>query len=161
MYHKQQLSPVKTYNQLDIEQLGVCTMKLRHEDRNATCRFFVVPEDGQPLLGMPDIELLNILKRTFEVKDDTHESRKFNSQKREASNNLSCRANRTLQNKTDKVDANDINANMPYFVRSSINRAADKRASEVMKTKYIINSLIFSGLGCFEGSFSLQVKDGS
>ena len=40
-----------------IEQLSVCTVKIRHKDKCPKCRFFVVPGDGQALLEMPDIEL--------------------------------------------------------------------------------------------------------
>ena len=40
----------------------MCTVRLRHKDKIAKCRFFVVPGDGPALLGMPDIELLDILK---------------------------------------------------------------------------------------------------
>ena len=51
----------KTYNQSNIEQLGVCAVRLRHKDKIAICRLFVVPGDGPALLGMSDIELLGIM----------------------------------------------------------------------------------------------------
>ena len=57
----------KTYNQSDIEQLGMCTVKLRHKNKSAQCRFFVVPGDGPALIGMPDIELLSVLRITCNV----------------------------------------------------------------------------------------------
>ena len=66
-----------TYNQLSIEQLCVCTVWLSQNDIDAKCRFFVVPGDKLALLGMPDIELLNILKVTHEVMGNPKESRKF------------------------------------------------------------------------------------
>ena len=37
--------------------------------------------------------------------------------------------------KTGKVDVNDINANIADYFRSSVNRAEDKRASEVLTNK--------------------------
>ena len=40
----------------------MCTVRLRYRDKIAKCRFFVVPGDGPVLLGMPGIELLDILK---------------------------------------------------------------------------------------------------
>ena len=97
-----------------------------------------------------------------EVIGDPHESRKFNLQTIEASNSPNCRTNRALQNKTHKVDANDTNANMPDYFRSSSNRAADKRTSEVLTTK-IHNGFsdVFPGIGYFEGIFSLQARDSS
>ena len=50
------------YNESNIEQLSVCTVKLRHKDKVVRCKFFVLPRDGPVLLGMPDKELLGILK---------------------------------------------------------------------------------------------------
>ena len=98
-----------------IEELGVCTVRLIHRDKNAKCRFFVVPGDDPALLGMTDIELLNILKVMCEVIGVPPESRKFNLQTIEASDSLSSRTNKVPQNKTDKVDAHDDNANMPDY----------------------------------------------
>ena len=45
-------------------------VKLRHKDEVGRCRFFVVVDHGSVLLGMMDIELLDILKITFEVVED-------------------------------------------------------------------------------------------
>ena len=46
------------------------------------CQMWIlsVPENGPALLGLLDIEVLNILKITCEVVGDPYESRKFNSQ---------------------------------------------------------------------------------
>ena len=51
---------------------------------------------------------------------------------------------------------------MPDYFRSSTNRAARKRAGKVLTDK-IHNefSEVFQGIGYFEGTFSLQEKDGS
>ena len=91
-----------------------------------------------------------------------HESRKFDSQTIEASNSPNCRTNKTPQNETDKVGAPENNTNMPNYFRSNTNKAADKGTSKVLTNK-IHNELsnVFSGIGCFEGTFGLQVKDGS
>ena len=45
------------------------------------------------------------------------------------------RTNRALRNKVDKVDANDTTANMSNYYRSSINKAADKRESQILTQK--------------------------
>ena len=58
---------LKRYSQLGIKELGVSTVRLRHKDKNAKCRFFVMSADNPALLEMPDIELLNILKKMCEV----------------------------------------------------------------------------------------------
>ena len=53
---------LNTYNQSGIKQLDMCTVRLRHKDKIAKDRFFVFPDDGPVLLGMPAIKLLDILK---------------------------------------------------------------------------------------------------
>ena len=55
----------KTCKQLDIEKLGVCTVKLRPKDQSVKCRFLVVPGECQAVPGMPDIKLLIILRITL------------------------------------------------------------------------------------------------
>ena len=86
----------------------------------------MVPDDGPAWLGMPDIKLLGILKIIHEVIGDPHESRKFNSQTIEASNNPSYRTNRVPQDRTDTVDVHDNNVNMPYYFKLGTNRATHK-----------------------------------
>ena len=77
--HKNYIVEVKMYNNSNIEQLDICTVKLNHKDNVNKCRFFVVPGDGQVLLGTLDIEMLCILKITCEVTDGQQASRKFDS----------------------------------------------------------------------------------
>ena len=98
------------------------------------CRFFVVPLGGPVLLGMSDIKLLNILKVMCEVIGDPHDG-SFDSKTVQASNSPGHRTNRVPKMKTDKVDTNDTNANIPYYFRSSTKRAADKRACEALTNK--------------------------
>ena len=52
---------LKTYNQSNIEQLVRCLVKIRHIDKCVKCRF-LVPSDCPALLGIPDIELLGIIR---------------------------------------------------------------------------------------------------
>ena len=47
---------------------------------------------------MPDIKLLNILRITYKLIGDQHESRKFKSKAIDVSNSPSCRTNRALLN---------------------------------------------------------------
>ena len=72
----------------------MCRVRLRHKD--AKCRFFVEPGDGPVFLGMPDTELLNIMKITCEVIGDPHGSSKFDSQAEEASSVPSCKTKHHL-----------------------------------------------------------------
>ena len=51
---------------------------------------------------------------------------------------------------------------MPHYFNLSDNNEAEKRESEAI-TNRIYKELndLFSGISCFEGTFSLQVKEGS
>ena len=134
---------LKTFNQLDITQLCMHIAKLRYKDKGAKCRFFLVPGDGPELLGMPDIELLNILRITCAVISGPHESRKLDSEAIEVSNSSSCIANRTQQMKTDKVGICDNNTNMADYFRSRTSKAADSTICRQVNLKLNRNKYLF------------------
>ena len=71
---------LKAYNNSNIEQCGICLVRLRHKDKVVRCRFFVVSGDGPVLLGMPDIKLLGLLNKTCNGLDQEQVGRKFDSQ---------------------------------------------------------------------------------
>ena len=53
-----------TNTQLNLEPqniIGICKVKIEHNNKQKICNFFAVLGNGQVLLGMPDIEILNIL----------------------------------------------------------------------------------------------------
>ena len=50
---------LKTYDHT-ITQLGRCKVKIENNNKCKTCIFFVVLGDGESLIAIPDIELLNI-----------------------------------------------------------------------------------------------------
>ena len=52
---------VKTYNKKVITQLGTCAVIIDYKDNTKKCEFFVVPRNGQLLLGMPDTVALKII----------------------------------------------------------------------------------------------------
>ena len=76
---------LKTYNNSHIEQLGICSVWLKHKDNVVRCRFFVVPGNGPALLGMLDTELLELLKIMSKVLNQQQVGRKVNSQTKEIS----------------------------------------------------------------------------
>ena len=49
---KKHIKP-KTYNKTVITWLGTCTEIIDYKDNKKMCEFFVVPRNGQVLLGMP------------------------------------------------------------------------------------------------------------
>ena len=44
-----------------ITQFGICTVKIEHNDKQKMYKFFVVPGNRQALLGLPDINMMNIM----------------------------------------------------------------------------------------------------
>ena len=60
------------------------------------------------------------------------------------------------------MGANQRNVNIVEYLMSSANTKADKEASKVIMQK-IHNEFsdVFTGIGCFEGTFKFRVKEGS
>ena len=52
---------LKTYNKTVIAQLGTCMVIINYKDNKKRCEFFVVPRNGQALLGILDTAALNII----------------------------------------------------------------------------------------------------
>ena len=52
---------LKAYNGMHITQLGTCMVHIKFKNLKKRCVFFVVPGNGQALLGMPDMIALNII----------------------------------------------------------------------------------------------------
>ena len=42
---------LKSYNNPSIEQLGICSVNLKHKNKTVRCRFFIVPGDGGSTVG--------------------------------------------------------------------------------------------------------------
>ena len=51
-----------TYNSTSIMQLGTCAVFIKFKNIRKCCVFFVVPSNGQALIGMPDATSLDIIK---------------------------------------------------------------------------------------------------
>ena len=95
----------------------------------------MVPRDGTALPGMPDIELLGILKLMCEVVEDQLAGNMFDYQTIQPSSGYSYKANTGQQIKPDNVDIDNANSSMPSYFMSSINRSADKRESQILTQK--------------------------
>ena len=52
---------LRTYNKTVITQLGTCTVTINFKNIKKRCGFFVVPRNGQALLGMPYTAVLKII----------------------------------------------------------------------------------------------------
>ena len=118
---------------------------------------FVVPGNGQVLIGMPDVTSLNIVKINIDsIQADIAECKTSNKQK--------CKVDVDTINKQDvnsQKDQKSANKLINYFF-SSNNTDADKRKSSKMIQKIHDRfGNIFNGIGCFKGTFSLQLKPDS
>ena len=121
----------------------------------------MVPGDGPALFGMPDIVLLGILKITCEVTDSQQTGNKFDSQIMQPIGIPKCKAHMAEDHRADSRNTNHSNVNSLDYFRSSANIWADKKASSIIMQR-IHNefSYVFTGIGYFEGTFKLSVKEG-
>ena len=162
---------LKIYNQSNIEQIR-CSVGIKHSDK---CRFFLVLGNGPVLLRMSNIELVFIIRVKCEAIDNKTNDRKFDAQTRHAADSQNCSTNRDPLTKPDAYNMRGDKTNTPNYLNSSTkqnqmsdyfhssdNKEADKIVSETI-THRIPNEFnnSFSGIGCFEGTFALQVKEGS
>ena len=113
---------LKAYNQSNIEQLSQYLVKLRHNDKCVKCRLFVVPVDAPVLLGMPDIELIGIIRVMCETIDNNKSDRKFDMQTRHASDSQNCKANRDPQTKPDADNASGNKTNILDYLNFCTNK---------------------------------------
>ena len=80
----------KTYNGTQIEQLGMC------KNLKKKCVFFVVPGNGQALLGMPDMVVQNIINLNIDsIQNEIRE----------------CKTNRGQETHADMEDCTNKDAN--------------------------------------------------
>ena len=84
------------------------------------------------LLGMCDMELLGILKIMYEVVGGQEADRKFDCQTIQSSSTSFCKTNTDRETKSDNADVIDAYSNIPDYFRSSINKAAHKKACQVL-----------------------------
>ena len=45
----------------------MCAVGIEHENNNKRCKYFLVPGNGQVLLGMPDIDAPNRYRKKLEI----------------------------------------------------------------------------------------------
>ena len=166
---------LKMYNQSNIEQLGRCSVSIRHNHKGVKCRFLLVVGNISALFWMPVIALLGIIQVLCKTIDNKTNDRKSDVQTRYA-DSQDCGTYKDLQTKLESVDnmsgdktsiSNYLNSStnkthMPDYFHSGYNKEADMRVRETI-TNRIHNEFndLISGIGCFEDMFPLQVKDGT
>ena len=101
---------LRTYNSSTITHVGRCSVVIENINKCKKCIFFVVPGDGDALLGMPDIELLNILQINCDTTGTKEEERgmNYNQSKKNAIKvgSKQCCTNTGMEKDCDKKDNN-------------------------------------------------------
>ena len=143
---------------------------IKFKDVRKGCLFFVVPRNGQALLGMPDTAALKIID--INIDSIQAEKEKFNTNignakesnraqgacvggKSWTNMDANSKVNNKVNGHSDNINPNTITK---YFL-SSPNVEADKRKSiELMQKVHNAFGDMLNGIGCFKGTFSFQLK---
>ena len=124
--------------------------------------YFVVPGNGQALLRMPHTAVLNIINLNIDsIQAEMAECKTNRGQETHAAaegcTNMDAGVI-TTQDANGQNVQNNSNKSINYFY-SSNNIDADKRkSSATMQKIYEILGNVFNSIGCFKGTFSLQLK---
>ena len=129
------------------------------------CVFFVVPGNGQVLLGMPDMAALNIINLNIDsvqvevVQCKTNIGQEMQTVS-EGCTNMAA-GDYTTQNANGQNGQATTNKPINYFFSSDNVDAGKRKSSAMMQKIQDTFGDIFNGIGCFEGTFSLQLKPDS
>ena len=151
-------------------------VQIKFKNIKKRCLFFVVPGNGQVLLGMSDMAVFNLINLNIDSIQAITAKCKTNKGQEACTDIEGCTNKNTTwdkgcKNSNTSVDNNqdtnscshpcDKHISINYF-HSSNNIDADKRSGIAMTLS--IHSRfgnIFNGIGCFRGTFSLQLKPDS
>ena len=154
-----------TYNGTSVMQLGASAVFIKFKNIRKCWVLFVVPGNGQALIGMPDATSLDLMKVNIDSIQVEMSKGKTNNKQGMLTNADSC--TNMKRDTINKQDANiqkdqDTPINPINYFTSSSNIDADKRKSIEM-TQIIQDKFgdVFNSIGCFEGTFSLQLKPDS
>ena len=153
---------LSTYNRTNITQLGTCMVIIKFKSIKKRCVFFVVPGNGQVLLGMPDTAALKLINISIDSIQAEMAECKTNIEQEMHVGEKGC-ANKDADSKTkqganSQNGQNNANKSINYFFSLS-NVDGDKRkSSEMMQRTHNTFEDIFNDIGCFKGTFSLQLK---
>ena len=155
---------LRTYNNTNIMQLWTCAVVTKFKNIKKRCVFFVVPGNGQALLRMPDTAALKLINLNIDSIQAEVPERKTNTKQEMhvvAKGTYMDMDSKTTQGANGQNSQNNANKSINYFFSSS-NVDADKGKSSDM-TQKIHNMFgdVFNGIGCFKGTFSLQLKPDS
>ena len=153
---------LKTYNGTHIEQVDTCMVTIKFKNLKKQCVFFVVPGNSQALLRMLDTAVLNIIN--LNIDSIQREIRNCKAKRGQEMCTVTEDCTNKDAQKAVKQDDNGLqhrrqaNKLINYFY-SSNNTVTDKSNSSVMMQRiHEMLGNVFNGIGCFEGTSSLQLK---
>ena len=108
---------LKTYNWTIITQLGICKVKIDHSNQQKMSKFFVVPGNGQALLGITDTDMLIIIH----INCNTIHAQEADRANKCSTNTAICQGSRHKQHYTDMMQKAD-RAKKSYANTDSISK---------------------------------------
>ena len=105
--------------------------------------------------------MLRILRITCEVTDGQQTGGKFDSKITCLTGIQKCRAHTAEDDSSHSMGANQNNVNILDYFRLNANNVADEASRSIIQKMYSKFSNVFTGIGCFEGTFKLRVNKGS
>ena len=153
---------LKTYNGIYITQLSTCAVTIEFKNSKKHCVFFVVLGNGQVLFRMPDMAMVNILNLNIDSIQSQVANCRTNREQETQKVVEDCTNTKTAGIIERKSNGQNQSTKLINYFYSSKDPEADKRQSHDM-TQKIYNTYgdVFNGIGCFKGTFSLQLKPDS
>ena len=137
---------LRTYNGTHITQLGTCAVIIKFKNFKKCCFFFVVPGNGQVLLGMPDAAVLNIINLNIDsiqaemVSSKTNRGQEIHTIAEGCTNRN--KAGVIKHDANGQNDQNTSNKSINYFY-SSANTEADRKESNAITQKFMRHLTMF------------------
>ena len=149
---------------------------IEYKNNRRKCEFFVVPVNGQALLGMPGtavLKIININIDSLEAEDTQKDScntntdtTKVSNAKQEIQGTRKCCTNmdgvlKTNNNNSGSAINPNANTLTKYFLSCPNVETDIRKSAELMEQIYTEFDNVFNGIGCFESTFSLELKPDS
>ena len=139
-----------TYNNACIAQMRVCKVNIINKWIKHGYSFFVGPGSGPALLRIPDCERLQLLRINSQTMKKWREVKEQTKQDDSKINN-DFKINQKLNH----------NMEIGYFIagpETEADMVVSAKTAQIMHNGF---SNVFTGIRCFKGTFSLQVKYGA
>ena len=145
---------------MQIKQLGTCVAIIKFKNFKKECMFFVVSGNGQALLGLPDMVVVNIINLNIDsIQKEIRECKTNRGQETHAeAEDCTNKDAQSITKQDGTGQQHQTNKLINYFY-SSNNEDGDKSKSEAMTQRiHEEYGKVFNSIVCFEGTFSLQLK---